>query len=222
MDSLTDRRYAALQHVCSWANEVPTLFRPGTPAARCLAQIQAAIHDVLRAHLDMLDGIRCERGAPRAACRRALREALLTLRRAAQILEAMAPGTSLLLDRPPYRNDDELIEFANGLLRDLQRIGDRLLGALDLPDDFFDTIRRHIGALEQAIADQSAARRKHVAAVRSADAALARGFKALESLDILMRLAFARNPIKLNEWKGVRRIPRRRGRRRGTAARRAA
>jgi len=214
MDSVSRRRVDALQQVVMWAEDEPQLFRAGSRAAAALRRIHAAIKAVEQAWVNERTAVTAEFDGRRPAIRRRFRSALRTLCRATQALDAEAPGLSTVYARPPYQSDRGLIEFADRMLTELEPVRERLLAALDLPSDYFTTVRQLMDRMSRAGSIQADARRAHVEARRLVLEALASGFAAVKVIDGIVRHHYADKESKLAHWSDSRRIPKSKHRRR--------
>jgi hypothetical protein len=153
----------------------------------------------------------------KATARRALIAQVEHLSRSAHRIALDHQGFDDGFKMPKGRGDEDYVTAAHTFLKAAERVQDRFI-EYGMPADFVADLRAAVDAFEQVSQVRQVGRDQHAKARASINRSLESAFAALRTLDTIMSMSLARDPVTLAVWEQDRRIDYGRRSRRATAS----
>jgi hypothetical protein len=179
-------------------------FPEPSTAGRAFAVVAAAAADIEGQVASIL--LMTEEGTTaKAAARAALVRRLAAIARTARLVARTVPGAADGFHLSPKPSDVALLAVARAFVREGQAAKDQLV-PLGLPETFITDVQVRIDRFEQAIRNRRAATVALASAHAAIATAVAQGFDAVRTLDVVIANTMEDDPLLLNAWRRDRRV----------------
>jgi hypothetical protein len=199
MDNLEIRRLNMLIRVRGFATTHASDFPAESFGNQLVATVNAAISELESHAIVQTSGTARESTASKALAKAHLIEDLEIINRTAKAIALDIPGLEDKFRLPHRVGEAALLNTARAFLADARPLKADFI-KYALPENFLEDLQSDIEALEQAIAHRNSKASTQITTTASIDEALAKGLKAVQQLQAVVKNKYRNAPVTLAEW----------------------
>jgi hypothetical protein len=199
------RQYEMFVRVRDFGEAHHDLFPESSGAAEALAAIAKAVAQVSEHAVTMQSTIRGGTAAKKTA-REALEDRLAAIGRTARVIADKTPGFDEPFRRPHRRQlDQTLLTSGRVAVRGAEQCASQFV-ARGMPPTFVGELRELVDRFEEAIRGRESVKARRAGSNAAVAGALASGFAALRTLDVILDNQRDVDPMTLAVWRRARRV----------------
>ena len=197
-------KYERLRRVRNFVEHAANLFPDGSPGQEAMVALNDAIAEIDTLYVRKLSA-EGEMRRSSVRSRAALISHMKSITKTARALGIAGAGTSKRFRMPTSESHAALANAARSFLDDTALFPD--LARMGMRPAFLADMRGHLEAFEEATAARRTGRARRAAAQAGLNAAFARAFRALHTLDVVISNVVHADTVLLGVWKWAYRAP---------------
>jgi hypothetical protein len=199
MNKYETRRLNMLIRVSGFATAHANDFPAASFGNQLFAAVNAAIAGLESHAAVQVSGTARQSTASKAMARANLAETLEVINQTAKAMAIDMPGLEDKFRLPRYMTDNALLHTSRAFLADAAPLKTEFI-KYALPVSFLEDLQAEVQAFEEAILTKNSTKSTKLTATVSIDEELAKGMKAVQQLQAVIKNKYRDNPVILAEW----------------------